>query len=63
MSTELVQSSVYLTREQKAFLSNNYINFSKFSRANVNQLMKKSEGQVLHAKPTDESHTGDSVIV
>ena len=59
MSTELVQSSVYLTREQKAFLSNNYINFSKFSRAKVNQLMKKSEGHISTDEPTDKTILGD----
>jgi len=62
MSTELVQSSVYLTREQKAFLSNKYINFSKFSRAKGNQLMKKSEGQDLHSQPTEDTKT-ESVLV
>jgi len=59
MSSELIQSSVYLTKEQKAFLSNNYINFSKFSRAKLNDLMKKSEGQDFRTKPTDKTTLGD----
>ncbi len=59
MSTEFIQSSVYLTKNQREFLRENYVNLSRLTRAGVNQLMKKSEGQVLHAKPTDKTTLGD----
>lgn len=55
MTTELIQSSIYLTREQRKFVRTNYINLSKVCRASVDNLMKKSEGQALREQPTDES--------
>ena len=55
MTTELIQSSIYLTREQRKFVRTNYINLSKVCRASVDNLIKKSEGQTLREQPTDES--------
>ena len=55
MSTELIQSSIYLTRDQRKFVRSNYINLSKVSRASVDNLIKKSEGQDSRSQPTDES--------
>ena len=55
MSTELIQSSIYLTRDQRKFVRSNYINLSKVCRASVDNLIKKSEGQSLREQqPTDE---------
>jgi len=54
MSTELIQSSIYLTRDQRKFVRSNYINLSKVCRASVDNLIKKSEGQPLREQPTDE---------
>ena len=54
MSTELIQSSIYLTRDQRKFVRSNYINLSKVCRASVDNLIKKSEGQTLREQPTDE---------
>ena len=60
MTTELIQSSIYLTRDQRKFVRINYINLSKVCRASVDNLIKKSEGQTLREQPTDESQEGDS---
>ena len=54
MTTELIQSSIYLTRDQREFVRSNYINLSKVCRASVDNLIKKSEGQTLREQPTDE---------
>lgn len=54
MTTKLIQSSIYLTREQRKFVRTNYINLSKVCRASVDNLIKKSEGQALREQPTDE---------
>ena len=59
MSTELIQSSIYLTRDQRKFVRSNYINLSKVCRASVDNLIKKSEGQTLREQPTDEPQEGD----
>ena len=56
MTTELIQSSIYLTRDQRKFVRTNYINLSKMCRASIDNLIKKSEGQTLRElEPTDES--------
>ena len=60
MTTELIQSSIYLTRDQRKFVRTNYINLSKMCRASIDNLIKKSEGQTLERQPTDESFSGDS---
>ena len=60
MTTELIQSSIYLTKDQREFVRTNYINLSKVCRASVDNLIKKSEGQDLHFQPTDESIVEDS---
>ena len=55
MTAELIQSSIYLTRDQRKFVRSNYINLSKVCRASVDNLIKKSEGQSLREQqPTDE---------
>jgi len=61
MSNELIQSSVYLTRDQKRFCKEYYINLSKVCRASVDNLIKKTEGQTLREQPSEESTVeGDS---
>ena len=50
--SELIQSSIYLTRHQKNFLKNNFINLSSMTRARINDLIENREGQVVHAKPS-----------
>jgi len=55
MTTELIQSSIYLTKDQREFVRTNYINLSKVCRASVDNLIKKSEGQTLREQPTDKS--------
>jgi len=60
MSTELIQSSVYLTREQKEFVKENFINLSKVCRHSVDALRKKRTGYSLETQPAHESQTGDS---
>ena len=63
MTSELIQTSVYISKNQQAYLRDNYVNLSRLTRAGLNNLMnKKSEGSVLTDKPTDESHSGDSNI-
>jgi len=52
MSTEFIQSSVMLTKNQKEFLKSNYINLSRLTRDRVNQLMKNREGPDLHSRPS-----------
>ena len=60
MSTELIQSSIYLTKDQREFVRTNYINLSKMCRASIDNLIKKSEGQTLREQPTDEQQEGSS---
>jgi len=60
MSTELIQSSIYLTKDQRKFVRSNYINLSKVCRASVDNLIKKSEGQTLREQPTDEPREDSS---
>lgn len=50
--SELVQSSVHLTKTQKEYVKNNYINLSRLTRASVDNLMKKREGLALRARPS-----------
>jgi len=53
MYTELIQSSVYLSKNQKEFLRDNFINLSRLTRASVNQLMNKNrEGHDLLSRPS-----------
>jgi len=52
MSSPYIQSSVHLTRNQKDFLRNNFINLSRLTRASVNQLMNKREGQIFKVRPS-----------
>ena len=60
MTTELIQSSIYLTKDQREFVRTNYINLSKVCRASVDNLIKKSEGQTLREQPTENSQQGSS---
>ena len=60
MSTELIQSSVYLTKEQKEFLKDNFINLSKVCRSSVDNLRKKRAGYSLEAQPAHEPVSGGS---
>jgi len=52
MSSEYIQSSVHLTRNQKDFLRSNFINLSRLTRASVNELMKKREGHLCESEPS-----------
>ncbi len=55
MSSELIQSSVYLSRYQKDFLNKNFINLSRMTRARINELMNKNrEGQIFKVRPSQE---------
>ena len=55
MSTELIQSSVYLSRNQKEFLRDNFINLSRLTRSSVNNLMNKNrEGRLCESEPSQE---------
>jgi len=62
MSTEFIQSSVYLTKNQKVWVNEHYVNLSRLARDTINNLMKKSEGHVLKDKPTDETCIGDLTV-
>ena len=50
--SELIQSSIYLTRNQKDFLKSNFINLSSMTRARINELIENRKGQVVHAGPS-----------
>jgi len=47
---ELIQTSVYITKEQKEFLHKNFVNLSKVCRASVDNLRKNPDGVDLNEK-------------
>ena len=55
-----VRSCISLERDQIEFLKKNGCSKSLLLRNQINELMKKSEGQTLREQPTDESQEGDS---
>jgi len=54
MSSEYIQSSVHLTKNQKDFLRSNFINLSRLTRAGVDNLMKNREGHLCESEPSQE---------
>ena len=58
----VVRSCVSLEKDQIEFLKKNGYSKSLLLRNQINELMKKSEGQTLERQPTDESQEGDSNI-
>ena len=51
----VVRSCVSLDKNQIEFLKKNGYSKSLLLRNQINELMKKSEGQTLREQPTDES--------
>ena len=51
----VVRSCVSLDKDQIEFLRKNGYSKSLLLRNQINELMKKSEGQTLREQPTDES--------
>ena len=51
----VVRSSISLDKNQIEFLKKNGYSKSLLLRNQINELMKKSEGQTLREQPTDES--------
>jgi len=56
----VVRSCVSLEKDQIEFLKKNGYSKSLLLRNQINELMKKSEGQTLREQPTDESQERDS---
>jgi len=56
----VVRSCISLERDQIEFLKKNGYSKSLLLRNQINELMKKSEGQDTQSQPTDESQEGDS---
>jgi len=56
----VVRSCISLDKDQIEFLKKNGYSKSFLLRNQINELMKKSEGQTLRGRPTDESFSGDS---
>ena len=52
---ELIQTSVYITKDQREFLQKNFVNLSKMCRASVDNLRKNTCGPDLQSEPTVES--------
>ena len=56
----VVRSCISLEKDQLEFVKKNGYSKSLLLRNQINELMKKSEGQTLREQPTDESQEGDS---
>ena len=56
--SQLIKTSLYLQKEDKQFIDDNYISLTKFVRANVAKL-KKSNGFASNTQPL-ENQPGDS---
>ena len=56
----VVRSCVSLDKNQIEFLKKNGYSKSLLLRNQINELMKKSEGQTLREQPTDEPQQEDS---
>ena len=54
MSTEFIQSSVHLTKNQKEYVNKNFINLSRLTRATIDNLIKNREGQIFKVRPSQE---------
>ena len=61
MSSNLVKTSLYLKKEDAAFLNENSISLTKFVRNTINKI-KESEGQDIESQPTDEPHERSSNV-
>ena len=56
----VVRSCISLEKDQIEFLKKNGYSKSLLLRNQINELMKKSEGQTLREQPTDEPQEGGS---
>lgn len=55
----VVRTCISLEKDQIEFLKKNGYSKSLLLRNQINELMKKSEGQTLRERPTDEPQEGD----
>ncbi|MCH7969353.1 MAG: hypothetical protein IH841_08945 [Thaumarchaeota archaeon] len=56
----VVKTCINIERVQLAYIKNSDYSLSKLVRNQINELMKKSEGQTLREQPTDEPQKGSS---
>lgn len=51
MSSELIQSTIYLTKDQREYVKEHFVNLSRLTRASVDNLIKR-EGVSYHTHPS-----------
>ncbi len=51
MSSELIQSTIYLTKDQREYVKEHFVNLSRLTRASVDNFIKR-EGQNYKARPS-----------